>query len=263
MNVFGFLVATDGKFHLSTWSKEEVNESTYNSKGLNAIFMSISPEEFKRISICEIAFDAQKILETTREGTVTVKNSKLQMLTTKFEEIRMKDDETFDEFYAKLNGIVNSSFILGEKIPESRVVQKVMRPLPERFRPKVTAIEESKDLTKMKIEELVGSLQTYELTLPLQKKNKKIALKSSKEEAISEDDDDEILDDEQFDLFVKHSRKLFKSKGIEGKFNKGAEKPQGSSNDYRKEIRDKHDLKTQCFECQGFWTRSTRMSKLS
>ncbi|KAB1205066.1 hypothetical protein CJ030_MR7G016710 [Morella rubra] len=53
--------------------------------------------------------EAWEILETTHEGTKTVKNSKLQMLTTKFEEIRMKEDETFDEFYAKLNDIdINS-----------------------------------------------------------------------------------------------------------------------------------------------------------
>ena len=38
--------------------------------------------------------------------------------------------------------------------------------LPKRFRPKVIAIEESKDLDCVKIEELVGSLETYELTLP-------------------------------------------------------------------------------------------------
>lgn len=52
----------------------------------------------------------------------------------------------------------------------------------------------------MKIEELVGSLQTFELTLPQIKKNKSIALKSSKEE-IASDLDEEILDDAQFTFF--------------------------------------------------------------
>ncbi|XP_042944615.1 uncharacterized protein LOC122278499 [Carya illinoinensis] len=66
----------------------------------------------------------------------------------------MKDDETFDAFYAKLNDIVNSRFNLGDRIPENRVVRKVLRSLPERFRPKVTAIEESKDVDAMRIEEL-------------------------------------------------------------------------------------------------------------
>jgi len=59
--------------------------------------MVMSPEELKRISLCEIAKEAWEILEVTHEGTKAVKNFKLQMLTSKFEEIGMKDDETFDE----------------------------------------------------------------------------------------------------------------------------------------------------------------------
>jgi hypothetical protein len=62
--------------------------------------------------------------------------------------------------------------------------------LPERFKIKVTIIEESKDLEEMKIEELVGSLQTYELSLPPVKKVKTIAFKASKKkvEVSSKDD---------------------------------------------------------------------------
>lgn len=52
------------------------------------------------------------------------------MLTTRFEEIRMKDDETFDDFYANLNDIDNSSFNLVERIPESKIVRKIIRSLP-------------------------------------------------------------------------------------------------------------------------------------
>ena len=48
------------------------------------------------------------------EGTKVVKIIKLQQLTTSFESIRMSDDEFFDEFYAKLNDIVNSAYNLGE-----------------------------------------------------------------------------------------------------------------------------------------------------
>jgi len=55
------------------------------------------------------------ILQTTYEGTKAGKDSKLQRLTSSFKEIRMEEDETFDEFYAKLKDIVNSSFNLGEK----------------------------------------------------------------------------------------------------------------------------------------------------
>lgn len=72
----------------------------------------------------------------------------------------MKDDECFDDFYEKVSSFVNSSFSLDEKIPKSKVVHKVLRSLPKRFRPKVTIIEESKDLDSIKLDKLVGSLQT-------------------------------------------------------------------------------------------------------
>ena len=44
------------------------------------------------------------------EGTKTIKINKLQQLTSRFESIRMSKDESFDEFYTKLNDIVNSTF---------------------------------------------------------------------------------------------------------------------------------------------------------
>ena len=59
-------------------------------------------EEFKRISNVEVAHTAWNILQTVHEGTKTVKINKLQQLTSRFENIRMSDDESFDEFYAKL-----------------------------------------------------------------------------------------------------------------------------------------------------------------
>jgi translation initiation factor 2 alpha subunit (eIF-2alpha) len=97
------------------------------------------------------ANEAWSILEVTHECTKIVKNSKLQMLTSRFENIRMKDDETFGEVYAQLNDIVNSNFNLSEKIHENMIVRNVMRYLLERFRPKVTTIEESNDLNTIKI----------------------------------------------------------------------------------------------------------------
>ena len=60
----------------------------------------------------------------------------------------MEEDESFDEFYAKLKDIVNPAFNLGETIPEPKIVRKVLRSLPERFHAKITTIEESKDIDK-------------------------------------------------------------------------------------------------------------------
>ena len=64
----------------------------------------------------EVAKEAWTILETIYEGTKVVKTMKLQRLISSFEKIRMEDDETFSEFYAKLKDIVNFAFNLGESI---------------------------------------------------------------------------------------------------------------------------------------------------
>ena len=70
----------------------------------------------------------------------------------------------FDEFYAKLY-VVNSAFNLGEKIPEPKIVRKILRSLPQRFQVKITTIEESKDIDTIHLTELIGNLQIYELGL--------------------------------------------------------------------------------------------------
>ena len=100
------------------------------------------------------------------EGTKAVKINKLQQLTSKFESIRTSNDESFDELYAKLNDIVNFAYSLGEIYDQPKIVRKILRSLTEDFRPKVTAITESKDMDSILVDELVGSLQSYELDLP-------------------------------------------------------------------------------------------------
>ena len=61
----------------------------------------------------------------------------------------MEEDESFDEFYAKLKDMVNSAFNLGETIPKPKIVRNVLRSIPKRFHAKITAIEESKDIDKI------------------------------------------------------------------------------------------------------------------
>ena len=98
------------------------------------------------------------MLQNTNKRTKAVKNSKLQRLTTSFEEIKMDDDESFDEFYVMFKDIVNSVFNLGEQILEPKIVRKILRSLPERFHTKITATEESKDLDSIPSIELIRTL---------------------------------------------------------------------------------------------------------
>ena len=100
---------------------------------INAIFFGVSIDEFHRISHVKSVMEVLTILETTYKGTKKVKDIKLQMLTTRFEEVKMSDDESFDSFYGRLNEIVIAKLNLGEKIEDAKVVRKILRSLPESF----------------------------------------------------------------------------------------------------------------------------------
>ena len=110
----------------STWDKAALAAVNTNSKALNAIFCGVSPDEFHRISHITIVKEAWEILETTYEGTKKVKDTKLQMLTARFEEMKMSEDESFDSFYSKLNEVVIGKFNLGKKTEDSKVVRKIL-----------------------------------------------------------------------------------------------------------------------------------------
>ena len=173
------------------------------------------------------------ILETTDEGTKKVKDTKLQMLTTRFEELKMGDDESFDSFYGKLNEYLNCKFNLKEKIEDAKVVRKMLRSLPESFQAKVTAIEESKDLGEIKIQKLIGSVQTYELGLPSPKLSKSLDLKTIIERM---DDSTEEDDVDVVTFLALNFQKFLKMKNSGKPFSKGKF---SSSKGDRKELKKK------------------------
>ena len=181
-----------------------------------------------------------------------MKDTKLQMLTTRFEEPKMSEDESFDSFYSKLNEVVIGKFNLGEKTKNSKIVRKILRSLPKSFRAKVTAIEESKDLDDIKVQELIGLLQTCELSLPTQRKSKSLALKTINERVEAHDSSNQDVVKKDVAYLVKNFRKFLKFKN-NGKF---GDKGKFSSSEKEKKDFKKRDGKesqsTQgvtCFEC--------------
>ena len=94
------------------WDDTKIKAANFNNRALNAIFSAVINEEFKKISSIETTKEAWTILQTTYERTKAVKDSKFQRLTTSLEEIKMEEDEPFDEFYTKLKDIVNLAFNL-------------------------------------------------------------------------------------------------------------------------------------------------------
>jgi hypothetical protein len=125
--------------------------------------------------------------------------------------------------------------------------------LLEHFKIKVTTIEESKYLKEMKIEELVGSLQTYEYSLPPVRKAKTIALKASKESKkksrVSSDEDSDI-DEDAVAMLAKNFERFMKNNKFKKKFFDRLRKAPHTA---ESEEADKKDPRgPQCFECSSF-----------
>jgi RNA-binding protein YhbY len=254
------------------WIKlEETNKITVtqtsarlsNDKALHALCQALSPSKFARISNCKVAKDAWQILEITYEGTKLVKSAKLQMLISKFEEIKMLEEETFGEFYTKISDLRNSIVSLGKQILDVKLIRKIQKSLPERFRIKVTTIEESKDLEEMKIEELVGSLQTYEYSLPPIRRAKTIALKAfkapKKKSRVSSYEDSDV-DEDAVAMLAKNFEWFMKNNKFKNKFSNRLRKAPHTAESEEAEKKDPRGL--QCFKCSGFGHIKTECANL-
>ena len=166
----------------------------------------------------------------------------------------MSEDDSSDSFYSKLNEVVVGKFNLEEKMEESKVVQKILRSLSESFCAKVTAIEESKDLDEIKVQELIGSLQTYELSLPNQRESKPLALKTINERVEAHDSSDEDVVEKKVAYLAKNFCKFLKFMnsgkiGDNGKFTSSGKEKKGFKKREGKESQSTQGVT--CFECNG------------
>ena len=214
--------------------------ANFNSRALNALFSAVTNEKFKEISSTKTAKEAWIILQTTYEGTKVVKDSKFQRLTTRFKEIKMEEDESFDEFYAKLKDIVNSAFNLGETILELKIVRKVFKSLPERFYAKITVIEELKDTNKIPLTELVGNLQTYELGLTRIGKSSKSKSMALKAKSSDMDESSNDKDSKMKSYIMRQFKKFMKNANAKG-FDKN--RKQSSSSQFKSQDKRKKDAR--------------------
>ncbi|PON49260.1 hypothetical protein PanWU01x14_231350, partial [Parasponia andersonii] len=87
---------------------------------------------------------------------------KLQALRKDFENMRMKDNESIKDYSSRFTELVNQMKIYGEDVPDKKIVDKILISLPEKFDSKVSVIEETKDTSKLSLQELMGSLKSFE-----------------------------------------------------------------------------------------------------
>ncbi|CAM8913796.1 unnamed protein product [Rhodiola kirilowii] len=147
------------------WIEIRKNAEAANSKAMNAIFSGVNGKNFKMISIGEIAKKAWDILQTAHEGTTKVKISRMEMVTSKFENLIIQEDETIADFNTRVLDISNESFALGKPMTEETLVRKVLRSLPKRYAIKDLAVKEAHDVKTMRLDELIRSLQTHEMEM--------------------------------------------------------------------------------------------------
>ncbi|GAV85196.1 UBN2 domain-containing protein, partial [Cephalotus follicularis] len=113
--------------------------------------------------------------------------------------------------FSRFTTIINSLKNLGKSYSNQELVRKILRCLPKSWTPKVTTIEEAKDLSSLPLEQLLGSLMTHETTMKNHenvevKKKKTIALKALRKESESDEDDDIVLISKQFKKFLKSQK---------------------------------------------------------
>ena len=136
---------------------------------MKAIVSGLAEAEFVKVMHLESVKEMWDNLVSSYEGNEKVKDAKLQTYRLKFEQLKMNEDENVSKYFLRIEEIVNSMKGLGEKIDEATVVHKILISFPERFNPKVSAIEELSDLKTLHIDQLLGIMTTYEMNIGKEK----------------------------------------------------------------------------------------------
>jgi hypothetical protein len=184
-------------------NKDDKLEFSFNAKGMNAILNGLAEAEFVKVMHLDTAKAMWDKLINSYEGNEKVKEAKLQTYRLKFEQLKMNEDETISKYFLRVEELVNAMKGLGETFDDSLLVQKILRSLPDKFNPKLSAIEELNDLKTLSIDQLLGTLTAYEMRI-----NKD---KSSTREASFKADKN--TDSKLDDIEAKFVRRLKKGSG--------------------------------------------------
>ena len=138
------------------WTETELKMAKFNSRALSAIHASVTKKHFELIQGCETAKEAWEILQTHFEGTSKVKSSQLDYLASKFENLKMGESESVEEFSSQLSGIAQESLVLGKKYKDKKLVKKFLRCLPSKYTTYKAAMSVSLNTDEISFDEVVG-----------------------------------------------------------------------------------------------------------
>ncbi|GKC50024.1 reverse transcriptase domain-containing protein [Tanacetum coccineum] len=143
-----------------------------------------------RISLVKVCWNSKRGPEFTWEREDYMKSKHPQLFDERTDE---SANEFIDSDFARFNTIITSLKALDEGYSSKNYVRKFLRVLHPKWRAKVTAIEESKDLTSLSLDELIGNLKVHEMIIKKDSeivkekvKRKFLALKAKKESSDEE-----------------------------------------------------------------------------
>ncbi|GJR07974.1 zf-CCHC domain-containing protein [Tanacetum coccineum] len=152
--------------------------------------------------------------------------------------------------FARFNTIITSLKALDEGYSSKNYVRKFFRALHPKWRAKVTAIEESKDLTSLSLDELIGNLKVYEMIIKKDyeivkaKGERKSLASKAKKESSDEECSTSESEDEEYVMAVRDFKKFFKRRGI------FVRKPQNDKKTFQRSRDDKNGKgDRKCFRC--------------
>jgi len=202
----------------SEWSESEKKKAQYDLVAKNIITSALTMDEFFRISQCNLAKEMWEVLEVTHEGTDDVKRSRKHSLIQEYELFRMQPEENIVDVHKRFTHIVIHLTELGKLFDKEELNIKVLKCLDRSWQPKVTAIPESRDLSKLSTTALFGKLMEHEPELKrlkeqetVKRKTKGIALKTSIQNDSSEEAEN-VEHDETLTLLTRKFSRFLKKK---------------------------------------------------
>ncbi|GJU05651.1 retrovirus-related pol polyprotein from transposon TNT 1-94 [Tanacetum coccineum] len=209
-----------------------------NNEAKMVIYNALPRKEYERIFMYNTAKEIWKTLLITHQGNNQVKDNKIDLFVQQYEQFVISKAESIDSAFVRSNTIITSLKSLDEGYSSKNYVRKFLRALNPKWRAKVMAIEESKDLTSLSLDELIGSLKVHKMIIKKDSEivKAKIERKSLALKAKKESSDEECLTsgskDEEYAMAVRDFKKFFKRRDKNQRdFVRGSWSDSGKEND--------------------------------
>lgn len=134
-------------------------------KALFILHQCVDPNNYEKISRASTSKEAWDILEKSYAGADKLKKVRLQTLRRQYELLHMEANEGVGTYLNRVQSLTNQMKSCGETMTDQAIVEKILRTLTSKFDVIAITIEETKDLEKLKVEELQGSLEAFEQRL--------------------------------------------------------------------------------------------------